>query len=639
MKFLPEERVTARMMPLNFIYDRGKNFGEDFLTIIWKDVDTGMKSTVTIPNPKIEIYIVKPEYRQALLDSDRNQSCHWITISHCSKHLVPYQNRFNAAAKLLGLQSGNDAKLSPFLYGADIDIENWYLIQFVKEYPYPGVKKISMGYMDIESDTIALRPGKFPEFGEAPTNAVTFIDGAERQVYTLLLTKDNIPVVSKEHPLYLEYEEYRKNFTEQVAEFQAHEAEFVSYMNEKYDEIYGHLDYTIAYFDDELKLTQVLFNLIHECNNDYVYVWNLPYDMQMLMGRIQALGADVNEVIPDVRVTRTLPEGRTVCEFVEDKNAKAGKRRHKCVTWTNQTFEDQMVIYAGVRGGRGELASTKLGYIAQRELKDTKLDYSEDGDIRTLPYRNYRKFVEYNIKDVLLQFGIEHKTNDMGTIYARLYSLYVLPNQAFTTTKVVLHALYEFALRYGSGYILGQNRNKGHLHDLPVNYAELFGGVNGEMDEDDYFDLIFGDDSEEEETDDSDDREAKREKYAGAFVMNPLYLNPTGVKIRGKDSKWVHEDVCDYDVRSEYPSAIVIDNISSETMVGKVFLEGDVSQFMQPIKGNMEFRGDEASKYKFDPSNTMLEEFSERDYLSFGTNYLNLPDFAEVCRMIDEGEV
>ena len=89
----------------------------------------------------------------------------------------------------------------------------------------------------------------------------------------------------------------------------------------------------------------------------------------------------------------------------------------------------------------------------------------------------------------------------------------------------------------------------------------------------------------------------------------------------------------------EYPSAIVINNISSETLVGKAFIEGDLTPFVQSIKGNMEFRGDEAAKYKFDPSAFMIEQYSEGDRLSFGHDYLNLPSFSEVCEMIDKGEV
>ena len=87
------------------------------------------------------------------------------------------------------------------------------------------------------------------------------------------------------------------------------------------------------------------------------------------------------------------------------------------------------------------------------------------------------------------------------------------------------------------------------------------------------------------------------------------------------------------DVTSEYPSAIIIGNISSETLVGRVFLEGELPNISIPEV--YEFRGDEAAKYKMDVSNFMLEQYSERDYLSFAHTFLNLPTFNEICDMID----
>ena len=228
---------------------------------------------------------------------------------------------------------------------------------------------------------------------------------------------------------------------------------------------------------------------------------------------------------------------------MEDKNAKVAKRKHQCITWTLPTFLDQMVMYAGIRSGRGELASTKLNYIAQIELKDEKLDYSEDANIKTLFYRNLYKFIEYNLKDVLLQWGIETKTMDIQTIYSRMYDLFVTPSQSFTTTKVVLHALYSYAL--GKGFVLGQNRNKNHKNLILPKYGEKFANITEDMDEEEYMSEIFGGDEEVEE---NEDGTVKREKYAGAFVMNPLYINPTGVYVRGKPSKFIHDHVVDLNI-------------------------------------------------------------------------------------------
>lgn len=535
MKFLPPEMVTPNIIPLNFIYDRGSNYGEDTLTIIFKDNVSGMKSVHTIHQPVIEAYFVRPEYRT--FDSDKSH--HWYPIDKCYKKVVPYASRFHEAAKELGLENAEQAKLNPYVYGLDIEIENWYLIQFVKEYPCHEPKNINCGYFDIENDII--RIDHFPEYGETPINAVTYIDGPAKVAYTLILAKCDIPIVGDRHPKYAEYEDMRENWTNQMNEIRNNIPGFISNIHAKYDEKYPGFEYYLAFFEDEIQLIQSFWGIVRECNNDFVYAWNLPYDAQNMMSRPGVLGYNVNEIIPDPRVMNK-PEASVL--FTEDKNAKVAKRKHQCVTWTFPAFLDQMVMYAGIRSGRGELASTKLNYVAQIELNDEKLDYSEDADIKTLFYRNLYKFIEYNLKDVLLQYSIETKTMDIQTIYSRMYDLFVTPTQSFTTTKVVLHALYSYAL--GKGYILGQNRNKNHKNLILPKYGERFANVTADTNDDEYYDLAFGEEDEVDE--DSEDGTVKREKYAGAFVMNPLYINPTGVKIRGKPSKYVHEHVVDLNI-------------------------------------------------------------------------------------------
>ena len=537
MKFLPPEMVTPSIIPLNFIYDRGADYGQDTLTIIFKDNDSGMKSSYTIKQPVIEAYFVKPEYRTF----DNDLSHHWYPIEKCYKKVVPYASRFYEAAKELGLENSEQAKLNPYVYGLDIEVENFYLIQFVKEYPCHEVKNINCGYFDIENDII--RIDHFPEYGETPINAVTYIDGNTKTAYTLILAKSDIPVVSEKHPKYAEYEDLRERWTDQMKDIKSHIPEFIQYLHSKYDENYPGFEFYLAFFDDEIQLIQAFWDIIKTCNNDFVYAWNLPYDAQNMMNRPGILGYNVNDIIPDEKITKDDPNSSVL--FVEDKNAKVAKRKHQCVTWTLPTFLDQMVIYAGIRSGRGELASTKLNYIAEIELKDEKLDYSEDADIKTLFYRNLKKFIEYNLKDVLLQWGIETKTMDIQTIYSRMYDLFVTPSQSFTTTKVVLHALYSYAL--GKGFILGHNRNKNHKNLVLPKYGEIFSNVTDDTSEEEYFNDVFGIDDESTD-EESEDGTVKREKYAGAFVMNPLYINPTGVMIRGKPSKFVHDHVVDLNI-------------------------------------------------------------------------------------------
>ena len=97
-------------------------------------------------------------------------------------------------------------------------------------------------------------------------------------------------------------------------------------------------------------------------------------------------------------------------------------------------YLDQMIVYASLRKGGSQLRSNALSYIAQVEIGDEKLDYSEDANIKTLPYVNYKKFVKYNIKDVLLQLGIERKTHDIDNVYLRSYTNVTAYSKVFRQT-------------------------------------------------------------------------------------------------------------------------------------------------------------------------------------------------------------
>ena len=221
MKFLPPELVTPNIIPLNFIYDKNQDFGNDTLTIIFKDNISGQKSSSTLKQPVIQAYFVKPEFRTF----DNDLSHHWFPIDKCYKKVVPYATRYYEAAKELGLENSEQAKLNPYVYGIDIEIENFYLIQFVKEYPCHEPKNISCGYFDIENDTI--RIDHFPEYGETPINAVTYIDGSSKTAYTLVLAKMDIPTVSQTHPKYAEYEDLKEKWRNDLEAIRSHIPEFI----------------------------------------------------------------------------------------------------------------------------------------------------------------------------------------------------------------------------------------------------------------------------------------------------------------------------------------------------------------------------------------------------------------------------
>lgn len=612
MKILPPDESHNGVVPLNIMYYSGENFNEpDIATIIYKDIETDQKRIVQIPNPMIEVYIVKPEYR------DYTHMRDFMEAQYCYPLTVHYRSRWYEIAKELGLADGSEAKTCPYVFGADIELENYYLMQFLLEYPVSEKPELSMGYLDIENDVINYP--RIPEYGKAPINLVTYIDGTDKQVYTFILIKDAFP--EKDEDCTEEELRMRTMFKEQSSHFLEHIDEFEQKLHDMFDESYPGMNYNLFTFANELDLMDALWKIIHAVDNDYIYVWNLPYDMSNLQLRPLEFNFDPAEFIRDERFEYQLP-----ISFKEDTNPVAHKRKHICNTYTIPTFIDQMVVYAGIRSGRGKIPSLKLNAIAQTELQDEKLDYSESADIRHLFYYAFETSIIYNIKDVLLQYGIESKVKDMNTIFDRMCSNAVLPNQSFTTTKVVIYSLTLFG--YERGVYVGTNRNKYQKENIAEDLSE------DELDI--YLDLYEDEEEEDEELEGSDSNTSKkREKYQGAFVMNPLYQHSTGIEVMGKEAKFIHDYVGDEDITSEYPSAIVIDNISNETLFGKVYLVNP-EEFEIPIYDSFKFYGDERAKYKLDVSNFMLECYSERDSFDFGNLFLNLPDPSEVLALVDE---
>lgn len=621
MKFLEDMFENMDITPLNIYYNKGdyNSYDDDFIDIVFKDMATNRKYVKTICNPEIEIWITKPEFRNYKYIKN------FMDKSQCYPVRVKYKTRFSELAKILHDDPKN-VKYSPYIFQADMKIEHFYMMQFIMEYGNDKIKKISMGYMDIENDIFQVNG--FPEPGEAPINCVTFIDEERHQSYTLILKKDNIPYTNEDNPKHEAYENLRESFNKQVDDFEAHTLEFINELkygtdNEAgYDEIYGVFHYNILIFSDESKLITTLFKIMRASDNDFIYIWNSPYDMQNLIERTKYLGMDPLEVIGDPSFKGG---GDRLVYFKEDTNALAHKRKHVCNTYTMPTFVDQMVVYAGIRSARGKIPSLKLNAIARKELKDEKLDYSEEGNMKYFPYLNFKKFVAYNIKDVMLQHGINSKTKDSTTMYMNMYSNAVLVNEIFTSTTLLANALRIFVFNLRNGYLLGSNKNK-LFKNNGVDYSVLFNNTNNDSTDDDTneadsfyvgVDEVEGEESEEDE------------KYQGAYVMNPEHMSPTGFKLFGKENKYIHEHGIDMDITSEYPTGIIIMNSSNDTLVGKVYID-DVDSIKVPIYNNFHFIGKEEKEYKLDISNFMLEVLSQNDILNFGRIFLDLPSFSTV---------
>lgn len=653
MKFLDGVGPNQEVLPLNYLYFNERNFSaDDVLTIVYKDVASGETKVQNIIKPEIEVWIVKPEYREAVRFNRT-----WVKKEYLEPHKVRYRNRYRQIAKILGLQDEDIdlAKTSPFVLFSNLDIRNYYALQFIHEYNVPDSFNLNIGLFDIENDIIDI--DHFPQPGECPISLIAFIDVSNETVYQFILEPQNHS--NTINPATGDYYDYR----DQVQHLKEHVKEYVQELHEMFDESYGVLDYHILFLKSEEEMISKFFKLLDVLNIDFAEAWNAAYDMSNLTSRPDKILSDPIQLICSDKFLAK------ECLFVEDKNPLFHKRKHTCQIAHPTVFIDQMVIYAGLRSAMGKIPSLKLNVIAQKEIGDTKLDYSEEGSIKELPYENFWKYCLYSIKDTLLQLGIHRKTDDISSVYSRMLEDGLLANEVFTSTIQLTNSLSTFLLEHD--YIPGNNFNKFNDEQKLKQQAFFYGSnndiasdendamMNAMVDPDDLVDIS---DDEEEEEDDSSSK--KKKKFSGAMVQDPNRMLPTGFKINGRLNSRIHNNVGDMDITSEYPTAIILSNMSSETLIARVEFVDDLYDWIYVNKGpkwieehrivnnairftaedmmdyrfnrlpmyNYDFIDEDAAKYKLNMSDTITMLMAFDDVIHIGTQFCNLPDYDELVR-------
>jgi len=621
MKFLPNNMEGKNLMPIHVYYTRGSynDFSQpDILDFVYKDLDTGKKYVETIENPYYEIWIVKPEYR------NYTHIKNFIKKDHCTCHRIRYKSRYKEAAKLLGLKNPDDAKISPYVFQLDIQIEHFYLMHFKLEYGNDAPKKPSLGYLDIESDMFQSVGRVIP--GADPINCISFLDGDRKTMYTAVLRKDHIPHLSPSDKKYEYYESLRTKYYNQVDYFIEHVDDFIAECHKNFDESYGYIDYQIFMFEDEVDLITFIFETIKACSPDFWLVWNLPYDENQMIERLRYHGKDPASIISDAEL---IGKGRNFY-FKEDKNPKAQKRRHISNIFSSSIPIDQLPVYAGIRVSRGSLQSLRLNQVAKDVLNDEKLNYSEYGQFKFFCYLDFWTFILYNIKDVLLQYGIESKNNDMMFVTDTICNDCVLNYEIFTTTITETMAIRDFAYRECNS-VMGSNKSKMKLPE--PKFSVKFDNEEDYNEEE--FTLI--DSYDQSDDDEEDDKKKKDEKFSGAYVMSPAHIKSSGTIIMGKENKYVHEHVIDEDIGAEYPSYVMVANSNNESLVGKVFLL-DPDDVKMPFCNNFWIvdAKDEKTYSKIKSSAWVMELWSEGDVLSFGEVVLGLPSASDILTEVGD---
>ena len=375
---------NRNIMLLNVLYNRGNPDTKwvDTLTVIYKDLDTGKIEADFISKPKIDGYIVKEEFQNYRYNKQ------FEYLDRCDKYELSYKNLPFEIAKLVGgrwqeylmklkdqreFYAMKEIHKQEYVFGTDMDITNLYRAYWNIEYGTDNIGNLTKGFLDIEVDGINVVG--FPQPGECPINAITLIDSDKMISHTFLLRNHKIPAID--------------TFEDEIDEFRKELAN-------DFDNIYGKIEYKFYMYneEDEIRLIIDLFKVINTIKLNFIAIWNMDFDIPFIIARIKELGFEPDEVMthPDFPYKNVY--------YRKDKNNFKVENKSDVLDISSYTyFMCQMINYAALRKGGSELRSNKLGYTAQKEMGEDKLDYSEVANIKTLPYVNYKMFVKYNISD------------------------------------------------------------------------------------------------------------------------------------------------------------------------------------------------------------------------------------------------
>ena len=613
-------KENAMLLDVQYVRPNRKEGKPDYLYLIWKDLLTGQKYTSAIPEPKMEIYFEKPEFRNF------NYNKNYEVMDKLDKVVTKYTNIIPTIANDMGdagknylsriyetkdFKRLNDFMLYPYSFGADYGIREFYRIMWLRTLDNDKVKPLSKVFMDIEADSIDIEG--FTDAKTCPVDLVTVIDKDTMESYTFALVgRECIPKDTS----FMSPEDKKKEFRRRELYDSRHLQEqalmnditgLKKELNQMFKEHYGGVNYNFYFYKDERKMLAHIFSLIRQINRDFLMIWNISFDIPYLMERMAVLGMNPLDIIPN----QDIPSKE--CYFKKDMKHFQAKNKSDFFRCTSETmYTDQMINYAAIRKSDKELRSTKLTDIARDEIKDEKLNYEEEGDIKHLPYLNYRKYVIYNIKDVLLQLGIETRTSDIETVYVTAYKNATPYENIFKQTMKLRNVQYLSYL--DQGLIPGNN----------VNTVRAF-----------MENKVYDENADDQEDEDNDDP-----KFEGALVGNPILNDNFGVELYGKPSNCIFDYSIDMDMSSFYPYTIYTHNIDPSCLYFKTFVPAEQFKIRG---GTLEYHGvtdkqlvaKNKDSFTGDIAKEVFENFYSRNWISTGHKWNNLPsvnDVYEECK-------
>ena len=384
---------------------------------------------VTIKNYRNHKDKKESELLDKLLKIETTQSNQWIDISKRLGLYVP-NNKVNV--KLL--------RDSPYVYGTDVG--SWVHIKHMYKTKYPDLfSKSSVCALDTETST-----------KDESLLMLTIAMGKEFKTYIRKDFVKNQPTLLKE----------------------------LDYLYNKYipdDDVKREFVKEFIVVENELEIVTKAFEQIHKWQPDFVAIWNLDFDISVILKVLERYDVRPEDIFTDPLV----PKEWRYFKYQRDDNVKETvsgvnkppapqERWHIVKCLASFYVIDAMCAYNYIRvGSKLVPGGYSLDNILSKELgsKLKKIKYDEDEEVKYLlgvEWHTYMQskrplhYIIYNVWDVLSMLMLDRKTGDLETSMSTLaedssYEIFK------SNPKMLIDAIYWTYLE--NGRVLGTRGSSG----------------------------------------------------------------------------------------------------------------------------------------------------------------------------------
>lgn len=578
------EGANITVLNTSYIYPKrkedGSGYEDDIMNIVYKDLNTGKKHIAEIHKPTYTFYKAKDDvyidHNMLFIEKDKVEA-KTVPYSNLLKEIAKETDNldfFYDNIKKRDRRANEQLHTIPTIFNSDMHIEDAYRFYFDMKYKNDTFP-ITKSYLDIEVDTKYML-GDFPEYGECPINAISYIDDATSKISIFLLR----PEYPDDNPLIAEFEKEVASGTIfwEIKEFMYNHINKINPNNCKNYDIYK-FDFEFYFYDfnKEINLIYDLFRLINTKEPDFVLAWNMSFDIPYIIERIKVLGYDPAEIMCHPEV-----EHKVAKYYIDVKNSQLPAQRGDFFTILGKTvYLDQLVHFASRRKGQSAFDNLKLDNIGRIIADIGKLSWSHIAKtFAEFPRKNYKLFIFYNIIDTIVQYCIERKVNDIDYVFNKCLNNNTRYHKCHRQTiYLVNRGIKDF--RYnGDGYIMGNNANRNN---------------------------------------------PKPPKFPGALVGEPLNNLPDSKIILNGEPINVCNNLDDFDYKSLYPSIEREYGIAPNTQIGKIEIDHQVHDRENLFEYDKYCRGGQ-----------FLQDLYSENYIDFSQRWLHLAGFEEMLDDMDE---